>query len=340
MDKTSPFIHFLLSPWANFDGIYYLFIAASGYTVDNSGFFPLLPLIIKALIFPFGNLQPLDTQEFFIAFVLVSVIAYFAIYFFYKLVKLDYPQNIAKWSVAFLLVFPTSFYLASIYSEGLFLLLLFISFYFARKKNWVLSAIAGALLTATRFVGVGIFPALLFEFWVLEKTFFSKKIFPLFLVPAGLISYMWYNFINWGNPLLFIEAQGNLANSRSVDQVIFPLQTVFRYFKILFQFPANQYEWWIALLELSIFIFVSILLFIAWKKKVRTSYLIFSVFVFLVPTLTGTLTALPRYVLPIFPVFIALTLVENKILKAIYLTVGIILLFILFALFSKGYFVA
>lgn len=337
---SNPITHFLLSPWANFDGVYYLVIATSGYTIDNSVFFPLLPLLIKGFIFPFGNIKPLDPIEFFIAFILVSIFSLIALVFLYKLVKIDYSKNVAVWSVIFLLIYPTSFFLATIYSESLFLMLLFISFYFARKKKWFLASLSGVLLTATRFVGIAILPALIYEFWKEEKILFTKKIAFLFLIPVGLVSYMWYNYINWHSPLHFIDAQGTFANGRSVHQIIFPLQTIFRYIKILIILPKTQYEWWIALLELSTFIFTSVLLFIAWKKKIRMSYLIFSVITYLIPILTGTFTGLPRYVLPIFPMFMALALIKNRLFKTVYIIIGMALLFILFALFSKSYFIS
>lgn len=337
---SNPMTHFLLSPWANFDGIYYLVIATSGYTVDNSVFFPLLPTLIKGLTLPFGNLKPLNPIEFFIALILVSVLFFIALILFYKLIKIDYPKNIAIWSVVFLLVFPTSFFLVSIYSEGLFLMLLLSSFYFARKKNWLLASIFGGLLTGTRFVGIAILPALVYEFWVQEKTLFKRKTLPLFIIPVGLLLYMWYNLINWKSPLHFIDAQGTFSNGRSVHEIILPPQTIFRYIKILDLLPKSQYEWWIALLELSVFIFASVMLFIAWKKRIRTSYLIFSMIAFFIPILTGTFTGLPRYVLPLFPMFIALALIKNKTLRVLYIVISAILLFILFVFFSKSYFVS
>ena len=196
------------------------------------------------------------------------------------------------------------------------------------------------LLIAARFVGIAIIPALIFEFYVQKKTLFSKKIIPLFLIPLGILSYVWFNFMQWGNPLHFIEAQGNLQNNRSIDSIILFPQTVFRYLRILTSVNSHQYEWLIALLELSTFIFVSVMFFIACKKKIRTSYLIFAFLAFLIPVSSGTFTGLPRYSLVLFPIFIAMALVKNKIFKIAYCVIGVILLFLLFMLFSKGYFVS
>lgn len=328
-------IHFLFYPWVNFDGVYYLTIASGGYSVDNAGFFPLYPIFIR--IFSL-NSAAFSYQQFLTAFILTLIFTFAGIVFFEKLVKIDYKKEISFQSIIFLLSFPVSFFLATIYSESLFFLLLILTFYFARKGNWFLSSISAMLLTATRFVGIAIIPALLFEFFVQNKTFINKKIIPLILTPLGILSYAWFNFTAWGNPLHFIEAQGKLLNNRSVDHIILFPQTIFRYFKMLTTVSIN-YEWWIALLELLTFVFVFVMLYVAWKKKVRTSYLIFSILAFLIPVSTGTFTGLPRYVLVLFPIFIALALINNKWIKIVNCVIGIILIFILFILFSKGYYV-
>lgn len=343
LDKSNNIIsNFLLSPWANFDGVYYLLIAAKGYTV-NAGFFPLFPLSISIINFifnPAADRLPFEPLQYFTAVVLVSLYFVLSLIVMFKLIKIDYKQDIAIWSIIFMLLFPTSFFYATIYSESLFLLLSLCSFYFALKKRWILAAFFGTLLTATRMVGIAIIPALIYEFIKEEKSLFKIKSIPLFFMPLGILSYMLFNFIKWGNAFYFIWAQGNFQNNRSVTSLVFIPQTMYRYIKILLAVKPVQFEWWVAILEISIFIFTSILLFIAWKKKIRISYLIFSLICFLIPVSSGTFTGLPRYSLTLFPIFIALALVKNKTVKIFYAIIGFTLLFILFMLFSKGYFIA
>ncbi len=339
LEKGSILSNFLLYPFGNFDGVYYLLIAANGYTV-NAGFFPLFPLSINLATFPFGDILPFGPIQFFIAIFLVSVFFLVSLVVFYKLIRLDYKENIAIWSVIFLLIFPTSFFYASIYSESLFLLLSLISFYCARKKKWVASGIAGGLLSATRLVGIAIWPVLIYEYFKENRNKITIKILPLFLPPLGIIGYALYNLQKWGNPFYFIEAQGNFANNRTVNSIVLFPQTIFRYLKILFSVKPIIYEWWVAFFELSFFIFALILFYIAWKKKIRTSYLIFGILCFLLPVSSGTFSGLPRYVLTIFPLFISLALIKNKFFKIIYSIISIILLLLFFMFFSKGYFIA
>ena len=339
LEEGSRLSNFLLYPFGNFDGVYYLLIAVKGYTV-NAGFFPLFPLLIHIASLPFGNILPFDPRQYFTATILVNLSFLLSLIIFYKLIKLDFKENIAVWSIVFLLIFPTSFFFAVIYSESLFLLLSLISFYFARKKKWFLAGIIGALLSATRLVGIAIFPAVLYEYFKNEKNKSLGKLASILLTPLGLISYSFYNFLKWGNPFYFIQAQGKFANNRTVDSIILLPQTLFRYIKILFSIKPNIYEWWVAFLELSFFVFVLSLLFVAWKKKIRISYLIFGILCFLIPASSGTFSALPRYILPIFPLFIALALIENKTFKIIYCAISLALLFLFFMLFSKGFFIS
>lgn len=320
--------------WGNFDGIYYLTIAQSGYTPNLAGFFPLYPLLVK--IFSIGE----SSIQFYVALILSSVSFFLSLVMFNKLVRLDFNNNVAILTILAILVFPTSFFFASIYTESLFLFLLLSSFYFARKKNWILSSFFGILLTATRIVGIAILPALLFEFYQQNKTLISKKIIPLLLTPLGLVAFSLFNLVNFGNPLQFVKVQGTVLNNRSVDKIVLFPQTVFRYFKILTTLSPSVYEWKVALLELSSFLFAGVLLYIAWKKKIRASYILFSVLALLIPASTGTFSALPRYILVLFPVFISIALIKNKWFKLAYFVVSVILLFVLFMFFSKGYYIS
>lgn len=340
LEKGSVLSNFLIYPFGNFDGVYYLLIAAQNYTV-NAGFFPFFPLLINVFTHLLGaNILPFDPKQYFTAIALVSSFFLASLIVFYKLLRLDYKDNVAIWSIIFLLIFPTSFFYAAIYSESLFLLLSLLCFYFARKNKWIWAGIVGALLSTTRLVGIAMFPALLYEYFKNANNKSLGKLLSIFLTPIGLIAYAFYNLLRWGNPFYFIQAQGNFQNNRTVDSIILFPQTVFRYVKILFTVKPIIYEWWVAFFELSFFIFALILFYVAWKKRIRLSYLIFGVLCFLVPVSSGTFSGLPRYILPIFPLFITMALLRNKTFKIIYCVISVVLLFLFFMLFSKGYFIS
>lgn len=329
----------LLSPWANFDGLHYITIASNGYS-NNYGFFPLFPTLIKPVAILFGAKQNFDNAYLF-AGLLVSNLAFFlSLIAFYKLLSLDFSEKQTKISILSLLFFPTSFFLGSVYSESLFLLLLFSSLYFARKKQWLLASFLSSLLTLTRFVGICMFPVLVYEFyksrdWSIKNFIMSG----IWAAPAGLIIYSIYNQIQEGNFLYFIKAQGNFLNNRSVDSFIFFGQTIYRYIKILLTTSTNQFEWWIALLEIGCFIFISIIIIYALKKRIRFSYILFSFLAVLIPASSGTFSALPRYILVAYIIYISVGLIGAK-LRFSYFLISITILSILTFFFSRGYFIS
>ncbi len=348
----------MLYPWANFDGVHYLSIAESGYQ-DNERFLPAFPLLIRFFVSLFGGGEPYSAIYFFTAIGIVHLLFLVSLVLLYKLIRMDFSEKIAFASVIFLLLFPTSFFFVSIYSESLFLFLTLLSFYCAYKRQWLGAGIAGMFMSATRIVGVSILPAMLYEYYIQSLrgaqrrsnpaeiatspakrgTRNDKNVIPLLFVPLGVFGYAIFNFFTRGDALYFLKAHESLGNSRELGVVLFP-QTVFRYVKILTALPYSQFEWWIALLELSTFVIVALLLYIGWKKNIRTSYLIFSLLCFFIPASSGTFTALPRYVAIIFPLFITLALVKNKSVQIAYMAIAVPIFFVLLMFFSRGYFVA
>lgn len=351
LSPVHPIRHILLWPWANFDGVYYLLIAAKGYTV-NGGFFPLFPFVIRMISSFFGTLLPFDPIQFAVAMVLVNICTLGSVMLLYKLVRLDYSENVAWRSVWTYLLFPAAFFLVSIYTESIFILLLLSAFYFARRRQWVLACLCGMMVTATRIVGIAIFPALIYEF-ILQYggvsaivSRFKKdsigiimRAAPIILIPLGLAGYLWYSLLTWGDAFYFIRAQGNMQNNRSVNTIILFPQTIVRYARILLTLTPVTYEWWIAVLEVVSCVFILWLGYIAWKERIRRSYLAYAVLAFLIPTSTGTLSGFPRYALVLFPLFMVLGLPSMKRFFYYYRVISPILLAVLLLLYSRGYFV-
>ncbi|MEN8253197.1 MAG: hypothetical protein ABFQ62_02350 [Patescibacteria group bacterium] len=347
--KLNTFVNFLLGAWANFDGIHYLSIAGRGY-VDEGRFLPLYPILIK--IFSF-NAPAYSVLQLIIAQLIsfTSLIIFFK--YLNKLIKLDFNSYQISNILYLILLFPTSFFLLSIYAESLFLATTVLSFYFARKKHWRRAALFASLTSITRLTGIVVILVILYEFLVLEKilrkqfvksfsqikkNYINILFFILSFFPISIYSY--FNYLKWQDPLYFIHAHSQLANSRSTSTLINPIRTIFRYFKIIFTFDFSIYEYWIATLELGVFFFAIFLIYKLWQKKIRVSYLIYSIFSLLLPILSGTFSGLPRYMLTIFPIFIILGQINFRKIKFLYYMISGSLLIILFLLFSRGYFVA
>jgi len=331
-----------LLAWANFDGEHYLAIAQHGYGMFDQVLFPFYPFLIKTFIFPLK--ESLFTLLF--SGLTISNLSFLiALFLLYLLVKLDFNQKTARWTILFLLVFPTSFFFGSVYNESLFLLLILGSFYTARRGNWWLAGILGAFASATRPVGIFLLPALLWEWWEQNKIKNEKlkmknlfNLLPIFLVSAGLLWYMRYLAINYQDPLMFLHSQPAFGAQRVADKVILLHQVCWRYFKMIATTKANllYFTVWLEFLSAA---FSGILLVFGYLRKIRLSYLIFAFLAFIVPTLTGTFSSMPRYVLVLFPCFIALSLIKSKWFRLAWIVLSILLLFVATIFFTRGYFV-
>lgn len=328
--------------WANFDGEHYLSIAQFGYKPLTYFFFPLFPILTRFFTSSFAN----DLTIKVVGGLLLTNISFLvALIGLWRLINLDFNRNIAKLSILLLLVFPTSFYFGSFYTESLFLALTIWSFFFARKGKWILSGVLGGLATATRFIGIALFVALLAEFWIQKKDLKNKTltITGLLFVPLGLFIYLNYLKVSTGDPLNFLNTVSIFGEQRSSELILLP-QVFFRYFfKILPNVNVLDLHLVLVLfLELGsavLFLFISLLSFL----KLRLSYTIYTILGFVIPTLSGSFSSLPRYVLVIFPSFILLSYYMVKLSPVVrYTTLGLLffMLFITTALFARGFWIA
>lgn len=316
--------HFLWS-FGNFDGVHYLGIAKDAYAYQfTQAFFPAYPILIRIFaFFTFGNLL--------ISALIVSNLCFlFALTLFYKLITKIHGQQIAFWSTLFLLAFPTSYYFGAVYTEGLFFLTIISSFFLLENGKIIAASLIGFLASATRLIGLFLAPVIFFG---------SKKSFwPLLIIPLGFLAYVLYLQIEFNNPLYFLTSQEIFGQGRTTTSIILLPQVFWRYAKILA--TTSSLTFTIALFELASTIFALIALWFAYKKHFKKEWLIFSLLAILTPTLTGTLTSMPRYVLVAFPMYLVLASIENTIIKLAILITSIILLIITTSLFTQGYWVA
>ena len=330
--------------WFNFDGEHYLSIIREGYRPLTYFFFPGFPLLIKYIAGLFvGSMYSYAVLGLTIS----NAIFFVALIGFWKLITMDYDEKIAKIAVVLLLVFPTSFYFASFYSEALFLAAVVWSMYFVRRGYFAFSGILGGLSSLTRVVGVSIFPSLLLESLFPNGKFKKIKITPkliyIFLTPLGLLLYMYYLWRVTGDPLNFLHTVGIFGDQRSSSFVMLP-QVFYRYIlKIIPNLNINYFpslfttfmEFFVSLL----FLVVSILSF----YKLRLSYSVYILLGYLIPTLSGSFSSIPRYVVVLFPGFILASLwIRNKsvFVKTLVYGLSSICLIISTAMFVRGYWIS
>jgi len=256
--------------FTNFDGEHFVSIARVGYQPLQHFFFPVYPILIGFV----GKLFNGQMASYVLSGLLISHVSLvFALLGLWKLVRLDFKRNVAQLSILLLLVFPTSFYFASVYSESLFLAVVVWSFYFARNKKWLLAGILGAVATATRIMGIALIPALVVEAWIqtrnTKENFDIKTLVGLMLPVIGILAYMYYLNNTTGDPLEFFNTVSIFGEQRSTALVLLP-QVFYRYvFKIL---PSLDYSYfpvlfttWLEFVSASVFTVLTVLAFFRFR---------------------------------------------------------------------------
>ncbi|MEM7331776.1 MAG: mannosyltransferase family protein [Chloroflexota bacterium] len=170
----------LIDPFFNeivsWDSEFYLSIALNGYddpavrTVSrgnttyslNYAFFPLYPMLMRVFAVPLSlfNLSPIGTLTLagLVITLLGTLLGMVALY---DMTAQDFGEDTAFRAVFYLLIFPTSFFFAQIYTEGLFIGLAFTSLALMRRKQYLVAAIVAGFAVWTRAVGVALGLALL-----------------------------------------------------------------------------------------------------------------------------------------------------------------------------------
>lgn len=301
---------------SNWDGGHYLGIAESGYSEKfQYAFFPLYPLVIRAL--------NQVTQNYLVAAILVSVGSTFlGLHLLYKLVAVDFDKKIAEKAVVALLFFPTSFFLLTAYSEGLFFFLAVATFYLLRQNKLFWATIAAALASATRLVGLAVVVGLLIE--VITIRGFNRKNWYLVLAPLGFIIYCILLYKQTGDPFYFITAENYWQRTLATPGVSF--------WETLKDISGRE-------IDLAFAIF-GVGFAIRSFRFLPPSLAIYSLLSVGIPLFTPTLSSMPRFLLPVFPIFILVAFIKNRFVGLFFQVVSIALLSIFTALFIAGYWVS
>lgn len=336
VSPTFPYYYSLLSyvhdaayaVWGYFDGVHYLRLVEHGYVdVGTQAFFPLYPILVSTL----SNLTGLNA---YLSAVLLSLTALsLSLIVLWQL----YPKQKTRLTI-FLLLFPTSFFLLSVYTESLFLLLSLCFFLFLKSDRFFFAALTAALASATRLVGVFLGLVLV---WRLFKRYQGARPLYIFVLAilsfSGFFFYSYFLWSNFGDPLMFLHVQEMFGANRSGGELILLPQVLYRYLKMILTVDPTGFLYQRIWLELVFFVGA----IWAWYKNLRFESREISLYVILsllLPTLTGTLSSIPRYVLVLAPFILPPNL--NKISYFILSTFNFLLLIYLFSHFAHGTFVA
>lgn len=351
-----------LSSLAYFDGVHYLLIAKNGYSQYEQAFFPLYPILIRYLTPVFFN------NHLLTGLIISNFFSFLGLFVFTKYVKDLFPyvknkNSIPFWSVVFLLTFPTSFFFGALYTEGLFFFLVVTFLYWFQKKHYLSASLFGFLASTTRLIGLFLLIHPLIEPVRLRKRPDIKKklssirvlsithyrlLIALVSPLAGLFAYCFYLLKTTGDPFYFFSSQPIFGANRSTTIILLP-QVFYRYIKI-FLTAAWNFQYFISLFEFLLFSAVFAVLIYNLVDILRNPHpekgtqhfalSIFSLANLLIPTLTGTLSSIPRYALLSLSFFITLARIPHRSVRILIAILFFILHIVLLGLFSQGYFVS
>ncbi|PWU23611.1 hypothetical protein C5B42_02335 [Candidatus Cerribacteria bacterium 'Amazon FNV 2010 28 9'] len=346
--------------FGNFDGVHYLSIAREGYLARNyiQAFFPVYPLIfLHTLHF----LTPTPLGDFLWAQLISNGSFLGFLILFYLFVRREKSEKTALYATLSYLLFPTSLFFGSIYTESLFMLLLVATLILAQQKKWLLASICASIASATRVIGIFLVPLLLIELFESslkgKKLTFSlsiitqeillfiqtqwKRILMIGIVGSlGLLIYIGFLQFQFHDALYFDHVESAFGGGRQSTIVLYP-QVFYRATKILITARPFDLKYTTYIQE---FIAGTLgLLFLLWSfRKTKYSYALFSLFAFFIPITTGTFSSMLRYILPCFPLFIWMGMFfEKKRTFAIaWFAISILWLVFNTLLFVQGYYIA
>jgi Gpi18-like mannosyltransferase len=290
------------APWQRWDAHFYVDIVQRGYRADDgtAQFHPLLPVLAKPFFWSPALGLLLVSSLASLAFVIV----------FYRLAALDIPN--AETAARLMLAFPVSFVLFAPYTESLWLLFAALSFWYMRKERIWLAGAAGALAVLTRQQGVFLVLPLAYELWERRDRRWQSWA-AIGLIPLALAGWILYRSVSFSdvhpdfssvNALLYSTILAPSAHKVvEVQAMLPPWDALWKAITISQQYPTRG-----NILNLVLGSVMVLLAVIAWPRM-RTSYRILTVTLFLVAFAyhTGPETpymGLPRHLLLAFPIFI------------------------------------
>jgi hypothetical protein len=307
----------VLSYWAHWDGRWFAHIAVSGYDTDAAtAFFPLYPLVLRV-----GIEAGLGVAAFGVLVSTVATLASF--YFIFALARTWYDERVALASIVTLAFFPTAFYLNAVYSDALFLALSSGALWalYVRRQLMVAGALA-CFAALTRNAGGLLILPLAYEWLRNRREFGWTAVIGVAGPVVGLLSYAFYLWRRSGDPLLFSAAYEQNWH-RELTNPLATLRDAFAHGHdgVSYLVPGRLLETTSVFPSLLLsntlnvfFLGFALSAVILAARRVPIGALLYAIPVALGPLALNDprglpLISYPRYVLVIFPLFIAVAVV-------------------------------
>jgi len=258
----------------------------------NIAFFPLYPFVVRCFSSVFGN-------PFWCGIGVSYVSLVMSCYLMYKLVLLDFDTEIAQRSVKYFLIYPFSMFLSAVYPESLFMALVLGCMYLLRKKKWVWASVLAALASACRLQGLVLVLPIGYEVIVnWRKDGWKWKYLSCLIAPMGYGAYLLINKIVTGEFFKYLQYQSEYW----LHENAFFGKAITYWLPQMAADPARTFVNYGPQI-LMFFVFIGITVF-AWRR-LKGSYLVYSLGYIVASYSTLFLLSGPRYMIGAFPAFIA-----------------------------------
>lgn len=317
----TPGWHNFFSAWERWDALWFLRIAIGGYEDSDlsAAFFPLYPLLVRGVSMAIGG-NPLA------AAILVSNAAFLgALVVVFELTREVFGRPIARRAVLYMAIFPTAYFFIAPYTESLFLLLAAGAFLAAHRGRWEWAGVCGALAAGTRSLGLILVVPLAVQAvmqWQARRTEGATEdghpgvdreliialAWSAFVV-VGTLSYLffWQRFNGeWLTP---INDQNGWLREFAFPWTSY-LRGTHEAFRFIGQYAGgyHQVDW--------IFVTVAMVVLIWLFRKISLPYWLYGALSLVVPMsfiFDGRpFMSMPRFILPIFPVYWGLALLAER----------------------------
>jgi hypothetical protein len=212
------------------------------------------------------------------------------------------------------------------------------AFFLVHRERWWAAAACAGLASGTRVVGVFVAVGIVAAFfqkegWRPTPRFLAKSAGLGLAGASGLVAYMAYLHVHTGNALAFVEAQKYWHNRSAGIAALEWIGEVLRHH------PPASYEYFSVLVYLIPFVlFLGLSLFVLVRRD--SAWGAFSTLTLVAPVPTGNIASTNRYVLVLFPCFVALAeLLKDRAPVAVAASAAFLGVFAYHYVFHPGLFI-
>jgi len=298
---ASPYPNAWLGLWQRFDVNWYTTVAEKGYgsIPGDDHYPPLFPLLIRLI-------KPITGNAFLAGLIISHIATLYALKLLYDLYT-QWEGNLAgRNTLLYFLIYPTSFYLFSAYTESLFLVTTLLALRAMQGKSWNWAGFWVFCAISTRLQGAALLLPMLYLMW---------KDTPL----LGKIQH-WAGSVFAGTGMLFyLFLRSTQVTDTAIPfsepdwhaRLVPPWETYAYAVRTLLSGKFNYIDflnWFI----MTLFI---VLLLLGWRK-IPMEYNLYTAFSLLIISIriveTQPLISMSRYSLTLFPVFLTISAVDKS----------------------------